>query len=876
MPFQWGPEQEKSFRQIKMQLQRPPVLHLPRADGRVILYSDTSREGTGSSLWQVQEGKPRLIGFASKTLPEACQRYSVTELEMTGLLVNMGLWKSIIRHREFDAAVDHAAVAQIMKAKAEPATTRIKCLLECLASYSFNLYYVKGKDMILADYLSRHRRRSDDPNDLIPISFRLTRPVHIDPKTPRCLPMMTRRSAKAVGVEPPPVHGAEKGIDPHKKPEHQNCPSRPPPGHPPKPSAQSTLGQVPVPVPRPRSRVQEVARKILDKSKSLQRRSSSRPQPSLSPATPAGRGESVVVPRAPVPCAPTSSINPQGTLAPRVPLPMGHNPQSPLSNPASDQNPEEVLDEHKYTKRHLQKAQRPIPSIDLGEEEEILDPKVRVPNEEDFIKPPPLEELVDPTQIKKTFIPRQGELTKLLKQINTRILRSTHLVNDLRDLKAAYLTSPHFHDIYIYLNQNKVPLNRLAARRIEMNSRNYMILDGLLFKILDTGVGDSTTVLCIPTSKAHVLMEYYHSSIMGGHTGITKCFQTISKRFYCPNLAEQLRAYITGCHICQLFKKGRQFDRPLQKRVNLNVPAMTKISMDMKEMPPSNGYTHILVILCEVSNFMVALPLHSTRTQTILDAFQKGYLAYFGPPTHIMCDQDTSFSSSLMEAFTEKLNIRMIMVSTTNHKSLLAEHGIKSLSNLLVKHLSGLWSWYNCLPYAMLCYNSYSTPNLDNYSPYELVFGHKMRLNPKLELEPQAVVTGHFHTYYEKLKKSLSYMRDRLQRFRSARTDLWNRNKVPHAFEAGQIVYLYQAKGTIVHTGSRKIACYFVGPLVIYKAVSPNQFILMSLSGQVYPHLIEESRIKPGSIWTTKGNVNTLAQLKAVLSAGLRIDSQTL
>ena len=133
------------------------------------------------------------------------------------------------------------------------------------------------------------------------------------------------------------------------------------------------------------------------------------------------------------------------------------------------------------------------------------------------------------------------------------------------------------------------------------------------------------------------------------------------------------------------------------------------------------------------------------------------------------------------------------------------------------------------------------------------------------------MVNAQFHTYYEKLKKSLSYMRERLQKFRSTRTDLWNRNKVPHAFEAGQIVYLYQAKGTIVQTGSRKIACYFVGPLVIYKAVSPNQFILMSLSGQVYPHLIEESRIKPGSIWTTKGNVNTLA---LVLSAGLRIDSQ--
>ena len=269
-PFQWGPEQEKSFQQIKKQLQRPPVLHLPRADGRVILYSDTSREGTSSSLWQVQEGKPRLIGFASKTLPEACQGYSITELEMTGLLVNMGLWKSIIRHREFDAAVDHAAVAQIMKAKAKPATTCIKCLLECLASYSFNLYYVKGKDMILADYLSCHRCHSNDPNDLIPISFRLTCPVHINPITPRCLPMMTHRSAKAIGMEPSPVHGAEKGIDPHKKLEHQKCSSRPPPGHPPKPSVQSALGQISIPVPRPCSRVQEVAHKILDRSKTLQ------------------------------------------------------------------------------------------------------------------------------------------------------------------------------------------------------------------------------------------------------------------------------------------------------------------------------------------------------------------------------------------------------------------------------------------------------------------------------------------------------------------------------------------------------------------------------------------------------------------------------
>ena len=173
-PFVWGQEQERAFKEVKSRLTNPPVLHLPKAEGRFILYSDTSIEGTGSSLWQMQEGKARLIGCASKTLPEACSRYIVTELEkleMTGLLVNMNLWKNLLKHREFDAAVDHVAVAQIMKAKTEPATTRIRRLLDRLSAYSFNLYYVKGRGMILAHYLSRNRSKDIDPSELIPISF---------------------------------------------------------------------------------------------------------------------------------------------------------------------------------------------------------------------------------------------------------------------------------------------------------------------------------------------------------------------------------------------------------------------------------------------------------------------------------------------------------------------------------------------------------------------------------------------------------------------------------------------------------------------------------------------------------------------------------
>ena len=124
------------------------------------------------------------------------------------------------------------------------------------------------------------------------------------------------------------------------------------------------------------------------------------------------------------------------------------------------------------------------------------------------------------------------------------------------------------------------------------------------------------------------------------------------------------------------------------------------------------------------------------------------------------------------------------------------------------------------------------------------------------------------------LVADIKYMGERLQKFRSQRLDMLNRNRQCHAFEIGQIVYMYQARSSMVQTGSRKIACFFVGPLVIYKAVGPNQFLLMSLDGQIYPHLIEETRLKPGTIWTSKGNVTTLVELRQALSTGLKIKTK--
>ena len=96
-PFNWGKEQQDSFEEIKNWLVKPPVLHMPNKTGRFHLYSDTSKFATGSVLYQIQNGKPKLIAYASKRHPRAAKHYSITELELCGLTINIASFAHLLK-----------------------------------------------------------------------------------------------------------------------------------------------------------------------------------------------------------------------------------------------------------------------------------------------------------------------------------------------------------------------------------------------------------------------------------------------------------------------------------------------------------------------------------------------------------------------------------------------------------------------------------------------------------------------------------------------------------------------------------------------------------------------------------------------------------
>ena len=101
------------------------------------------------------------------------KNFGVTELELTGLLVNIHGFMQLLHNHYFEVLVDHKAIEYMVKSKTEISTMRLKTLLLKLSEYTVDLKYQKGLEMHTSDALSRLHNLTDTPDnkDVIPLNF---------------------------------------------------------------------------------------------------------------------------------------------------------------------------------------------------------------------------------------------------------------------------------------------------------------------------------------------------------------------------------------------------------------------------------------------------------------------------------------------------------------------------------------------------------------------------------------------------------------------------------------------------------------------------------------------------------------------------------
>ena len=296
------------------------------------------------------------------------------------MAINIASLAHLLKRVDFDAVVDHLAITHIMRSKAELATNRIKRLLEILSSYSFNLYYIKGKDMVLSDFLSRQHADDSNPHEIIPISFNMGKILkqNYQNYTKDTFLVQTRSQSKRKKVKVHDVCSSTRSTEKTRK---------------------------------------EIKPIIIDDTPTI-----------IDLDTKTGldtQSQEDTMTK-----TPNNLVRP-GTEGTTYPNPIARPPPKPPelmdkttgTRPNTDTNPNVDFEEN------------------LPHQEGIILETYRSPDQSYFEKPQELIDLVDTSKLVQRYLPKQTDIDKILDIIKRKVLKGTHLPLTIKEVQAGYLKS---------------------------------------------------------------------------------------------------------------------------------------------------------------------------------------------------------------------------------------------------------------------------------------------------------------------------------------------------------------------------------------------------------------------------------------------------
>ena len=318
-----------------------------------------------------------------------------------------------------------------------------------------------------------------------------------------------------------------------------------------------------------------------------------------------------------------------------------------------------------------------------------------------------------------------------------------------QDLIKVYQTSTHFWDVYHYITDGKLPSGAKAQACIQAEALNYVVINNFLFRI-DTCKDkdrdkENSFLLVIPEKYEPIIFQTYDDSLLAGHQGPDRTAMTIRQKFFIHNLMNKVKKYIKACHTCLKTKPKYKKNRPIYGRIPLDYAPMQDLSINFKHIPTAFGsYQYLLVITCDQTNFTMVTPLRSRDAQMVAEALIYRVIYLFGPPQQITCDEAAEFTSHIVQPILYVLHCRLKVISPYNHDSSKVERQIKTISDIIVKHLwdkGQMWPLFmSTAAYAM---NAFASEALNGFSPFQLVFIHDppdlMSLSfPKIDTNPVA------------------------------------------------------------------------------------------------------------------------------------------
>lgn len=247
------------------------------------------------------------------------------------------------------------------------------------------------------------------------------------------------------------------------------------------------------------------------------------------------------------------------------------------------------------------------------------------------------------------------------------------------------------------------------------------------FKLVDELLLRHGKIWVSPNSRfKQVLLREFHESLVGGHAGVAKTMRRLSEIFFWDNMRQEVQNFVRQCAICQQTKYQTGKPGGLLHPLPLPTHVWEDVSMDfITGLPPSNGYTVILVVVDRFSKgiHLGALPTNFTAYK-VADLFVSMVCKLHGLPKSIVSDRDPIFISRFW-SYLFKFSGTLLRMSSSYHPQ--TDGQTEVMNRTIEQYLRAFVhdtpsQWVRFLPWAEFHYNT-SVHTGSGLSPFEVMYG---------------------------------------------------------------------------------------------------------------------------------------------------------
>lgn len=278
-----------------------------------------------------------------------------------------------------------------------------------------------------------------------------------------------------------------------------------------------------------------------------------------------------------------------------------------------------------------------------------------------------------------------------------------------------------FKNIKIIQNEDEYIKNIKANINNEKNSENFIIYEGILFRIDHSS---NNYQLVLPSILSDGIIDYCHVKL--GHPGYYKTLMYVRQFFYWKGMMSQIKKFVTSCDMCQRVKFCNYRTEGEYQFVKSDQPGELVTVDFFGSLPQSvGGVAYIFVVMDAYSKYVKLYAIKRETTRIALNKLFDKYIPEVGKPMKILSDNGTQFTSPLWSKTLQDANIKTVFCSIRHPQSNPTERIMRELGRLFRTLCSDSHTrWAKHLP-EIEYYLNMTTHSSTGFSPHELHFGVK-------------------------------------------------------------------------------------------------------------------------------------------------------